>query len=170
MRASDDLRERTVSRLGAGYAQGLLSFDTLCLRVERAYGARTVEQLRALVGDLPDAGGALRRMRAWLVSATGAQQSVGCADALLSPPPDLDDREFVLGREPDCDLVVEDPTVSRRHARLTFDRESGRWSIADLGSLNGTWVEGWRVQGPATVEPGDAVRLGSAGWVFAPRG
>ena len=169
MRASDDLRERTVSRLGTGYAQGLLGFDTLCLRVERAYAARTVEQLRALVRDLPDAGGALRRVRGWLASAVGTGPPADQADPLLSPPPELDGRDFVLGREPDCDLVLEDPTVSRRHARLSFDRATGSWSITDLGSMNGTWVDGWRVQGAVAVEPGDAVRLGSAGWVFAPR-
>jgi len=63
MRASHDLRERTVSRLGAGYAEGMLGFDTLCRRVDIAYGARSVEQLKALVRDLPCATGLLGRLR-----------------------------------------------------------------------------------------------------------
>ena len=164
MRASDELRERTVSRLGTGYAQGLMGFDTLCRRVDRAYGARTVEQLRALVRDLPDAGGLVERVRLWLRSRR-ADPPPG--PALLTPPLAGRRGSFVLGRRPDCDLVVADGTVSRRHATLTC--EDGRWTIRDLDSSNGTWVNGWRVWESGRVEPGDAVQLGESGWVFAPR-
>ena len=86
MRASDQLRERTVSQLGAGYAQGLLGFDTLCRRVDRAYGARSVEQLRALVRDLPAPAGLLRRLRGAIRQAIGRDRDgIGWA-RLLSPP------------------------------------------------------------------------------------
>src|SRR3990170_3744182 len=54
-----------------------------------------------------------------------------------------DGEEFSLGRDPTCDLVLDDPRVSRRHARLSG--ETGQWRIADLGSKNGTAVGGVQV-------------------------
>ncbi len=163
MRASDRLRERTVSQLGAGYAQGMLGFDTLCGRVESAYSARTVEQLRSLVGDLPSAAGLVSRLR------RGLAHLVEHADdlALLTPPVVEAGRALVVGRGRCCDLALGDPTMSRCHAALRF--EGGVWTVEDLGSLNGTWVNGWRVRGAQPLRPGDALRLGRADWVFAPR-
>jgi len=166
MRASDDLRERTVSRLGAGYADGLLGFDTLCRRVDRAYTARSVEQLRALVRDLPSAAGLLERVRSWVEGLVRSGEPD--ATALLSPPEPGPGRVLVVGRGSDCDLDVADGTVSRRHAGLA--RRDGAWTIEDLGSRNGTFVNGWRVRESGPLEPGDAVRLGQVQWVFAPRG
>ncbi len=157
-----------MSRLGAGYAQGLLGFDTLCRRVDRAYGARTVDQLRALVRDLPDAAGLVqrlgRRLRS-LVGATGQEEAVG--PLLLTPPRAGVGTGFVLGRDLACDLVVDDPTVSRRHAALRLDEEG--WGISDLSSMNGTRINGWRVGCEGRLVPGDAVQLGATDWVFAPR-
>jgi pSer/pThr/pTyr-binding forkhead associated (FHA) protein len=63
---------------------------------------------------------------------------------------------LVLGRQ--ADLVIDDPQVSRRHATV---RPAGdRLEVEDLGSLNGTWVNGARIDGPARLGPGDRVRLG----------
>jgi hypothetical protein len=67
----------------------------------------------------------------------------------------------VLGRSHDCGCVLGDPTVSRRHARLTHT-ESG-WTLRDLASSNGTYLNGARITETAPVHPGDEVRLGSAG-------
>ena len=64
---------------------------------------------------------------------------------------------LVLGRSPGCQLVFADDTVSRRHAELRFS--DGRWMLRDLGSVNGTWVNGRRVM-EAEVAPGDDVQLG----------
>ena len=73
---------------------------------------------------------------------------------------------MTIGRE-GSDVVLTDLEVSRRHARLRLLGE--RLAIEDLGSPNGTFVNGWRVRGRGAVRPGDAVALGAAGWVFAPR-
>ena len=54
--------------------------------------------------------------------------------------------------------MLEDPAVSRRHARLSF--RDGRWILQDLGSRNGTRVNGVRV-GRCEVRPGDLVELGN---------
>lgn len=70
----------------------------------------------------------------------------------------------VLGREPGMPGTLEDPSVSRRHARLTWD--GARATLADLGSKNGTFVRGSRVDGPVVLEDGDDVRLGLVLLVF----
>lgn len=66
---------------------------------------------------------------------------------------------LLVGRSRECDLVLDDPNVSRRHAELR--RDDGAWVIADLGSTNGVKVNGRRVQ-QATLMPGDEITLGRA--------
>jgi pSer/pThr/pTyr-binding forkhead associated (FHA) protein len=62
-----------------------------------------------------------------------------------------------LGRQA-TDLVIEDPQVSRRHASV---RPAGdALEVEDLGSRNGTWVNGTRVDGTTRLAPGDRVRMG----------
>ena len=64
---------------------------------------------------------------------------------------------LVLGRQA-ADLVIDDPQVSRRHAGV---RPAGdALEVEDLGSLNGTWVNGTRIDGPTRLAPGDRVRVG----------
>lgn len=65
-----------------------------------------------------------------------------------------------LGRSPDADLVLADDTVSRRHAVLRGDREC--LEIEDLGSSNGTAINGNRMAGALTLLDGDLVSFGSA--------
>lgn len=66
----------------------------------------------------------------------------------------------VLGRAASCDVVIDDDSVSAQHARLEFD--AGAWRITDLGSTNGTAVEGVRLapQLPTPLTYGSTVRLG----------
>src|SRR5436189_1141538 len=63
----------------------------------------------------------------------------------------------LLGRSRECDLVIDDPNVSRRHAELR--REEDTWIVADLGSTNGVKVNGRRVE-HAVLKPGDEITLG----------
>jgi pSer/pThr/pTyr-binding forkhead associated (FHA) protein len=65
--------------------------------------------------------------------------------------------ELVIGRHPSCDLVLEEATVSRRHALLTF--RDGGWTVQDLESTNGTHLNGQWV-GRARLRPGDRLALG----------
>ena len=66
---------------------------------------------------------------------------------------------FVIGRDQDCDLVLDgDPKVSRRHAYLKT-RPDGRATLHDLGSSNGTWVDGRPIQS-ALLDGGERVRVG----------
>ena len=65
-----------------------------------------------------------------------------------------------IGRGADCELNLEDDDyVSTRHAELTRSPD-GTWTLSDLGSTNGTWVNGVRVTTPVVVKPGDGLRIG----------
>jgi hypothetical protein len=71
---------------------------------------------------------------------------------------------FSIGRTQDCDLRIADLSVSRRHAQL--DRSEDGWLLSDLGSHNGTRVNGWLVREPVPVKPGDVLQFGSALFVI----
>jgi hypothetical protein len=77
------------------------------------------------------------------------------------------DRRFTIGRAPSCDFTVPDLSVSRWHARL--HQEDGSWLLADLGSTNGTRLNGWRITSAVPVQPGDKVCFGSAAYVIIDR-
>jgi predicted component of type VI protein secretion system len=76
----------------------------------------------------------------------------------------------VIGRGRDCDLVFDDATVSKSHARLRL--EAGAASIEDLDSTNGTLLNGARVAGMAALRRGDRIDLGTNQIVYlgAPSG
>jgi ABC-type multidrug transport system ATPase subunit/pSer/pThr/pTyr-binding forkhead associated (FHA) protein len=65
---------------------------------------------------------------------------------------------LIVGRDPDADIVLDTPNVSRVHARLKRTPEG--IVVEDLGSTNGTWVNGERVVGLRLVQPGDDLRFG----------
>ena len=70
---------------------------------------------------------------------------------------------FVIGRSRECDLVLDDPNVSRRHAELR--REDGGWAVHDLGSTNGIKLNGRRSRG-GRLSPGDEITLGLSRLTF----
>ena len=80
------------------------------------------------------------------------------------------DRQFPLqgvmyvGREVDNDIQVNDPRISRRHARLRTD--GSRVTVADLGSTNGTLVNDVPISGEYVLHDGDLIRMGHSEWAF----
>ena len=70
---------------------------------------------------------------------------------------------FVIGRSRECDLVLDDPNVSRRHAELR--REDDGWVVQDLGSTNGIKLNGKRSRG-GRLNPGDEITLGVSRLTF----
>jgi hypothetical protein len=101
-------------------------------------------------GALADAPGRRRGPRALLV-VDGRR--------MLVPP-----SGGTIGRSRDCEIVLHDSGVSRRHAEVR-PTDAG-WTIEDLGSTNGVTVNGHRLQGAARLEPGDVIELGSTAIVF----
>ncbi len=75
-------------------------------------------------------------------------------------PPAVTAETVTVGRLPDCDVVVDDPSVSKRHARLAWS-EAG-WTIEDLGSSNGTWLNREAIRGVKPLRDADEVRFGDA--------
>jgi hypothetical protein len=78
----------------------------------------------------------------------------------------LDAERVMAGRSGDSDVFLDDITVSRRHAELT--RTDDGWRIVDVGSLNGTYVNGKRVDS-AALSNGDELQIGKFKLVFIQR-
>lgn len=96
---------------------------------------------------------------------SASQGSVGACELVVVSPAELAGVTWVLhgaeqlmGRSSQCTLVVDDSFVSGRHAR--FAPTSHGWSVEDLGSTNGTWVNGEQVSGPQVLRAGDHVAVG----------
>ena len=66
---------------------------------------------------------------------------------------------FDVGRDPEADLVLKDPEVSRRHAR--FESRNGAIFVGDLSSRNGSFLNGRRIREPIEVREGDALDVGT---------
>jgi hypothetical protein len=166
-RASDADRERALAVVDSGFVAGRLSFETFAQRRVRALQARTTAELRGLVADL--------RRRPRLIDAAWAagRRVLTSADRLLRRRPPLlrlppgAARRFTIGRELACDMTLVDDTVSRWHASL--QRGPDGWLLADLGSTNGTRLNGWRVTSPSPVRAGDLVSFGGVTFVLADR-
>src|SRR5688572_21507765 len=76
----------------------------------------------------------------------------------VGSPIDLKSDRALLGRDPSADIVVNDPSVSRRHAIL--ERRQEGWAVFDQRSANGTWVDNVRIE-QALLQPGQQLRLGA---------
>jgi len=72
---------------------------------------------------------------------------------------DVQQEPILFGRDPSCQQVLNVPMVSWHHAKLS--RQGAQLVLEDLGSTNGTYVNGRRIQTPVIVKPGDVIALGS---------
>jgi hypothetical protein len=72
----------------------------------------------------------------------------------------LSGSEMVIGRSRECDVVVDDPNISRKHAAV--QRSGQGWVVADLGSTNGVLVNGRRIGAPQPLHRGDRIELGTS--------
>lgn len=81
-----------------------------------------------------------------------------------------DRREFpvgkgvVIGRHQDCEILLEDPELSRQHTRVSF--EGRAYFVQDLGSRNGTRLNGRRIGQPEMLRPGDVLVIGKTSLRF----
>lgn len=163
LRPSDLERDQAVGALKAASRHGRLSLETFSSRVEQAVSARSRAQLEELVRDLP----AQRRLRRFVAAATASLSALTAeAEAAWREPriPRLAlprGRAMVtIGRAHDCDCVLADETVSRRHALIRQVGDS--WLLTDLNSTNGTRLNGWRLVEETEIRLGDRVSFGAA--------
>jgi len=70
----------------------------------------------------------------------------------------LEGDQLTIGRDATNEIVINDAEISRRHARLTF--QGGKYVLEDLGSTNGTFVNGQRLAGPRVLKAGEVVQFG----------
>jgi len=70
----------------------------------------------------------------------------------------LDGDQLTIGRDASNGVAINDAEVSRKHSRMSF--QGGKYVLEDLGSTNGTFVNGQRLSGPVVLKPGDVVSLG----------
>jgi pSer/pThr/pTyr-binding forkhead associated (FHA) protein len=70
----------------------------------------------------------------------------------------LEGDQLNIGRDSSNEITINDAEVSRRHARLTF--QGGKYVLEDLGSTNGTFVNGQRLAGPRVLKAGEVVSFG----------
>jgi len=89
---------------------------------------------------------------------TAPRSLVVTQGALTGTTLPLREHGTVIGRNPECALVLDDDFASGRHARV-FQRD-GAWFVEDLGSTNGTWLGAHRLTEPTRVEAGSALRIG----------
>ena len=102
-----------------------------------------------------------------LLAALGIGRRSSCARAVEWPGSRSSrGRETLIGRSPECDVFLDDVTVSRRHSELVRDGET--FSIRDLGSLNGTYVNRRRIES-AVLENDDEVQIGKYRLTFLQR-
>ncbi|HEV2457541.1 MAG TPA: FHA domain-containing protein [Ktedonobacterales bacterium] len=81
----------------------------------------------------------------------------------------LDGRDVAIGRSPSCDIVLEgDQLASRRHALLR--PKNGGYVVVDLGSSNGTYVNGYEIREATTLNDGDRIAIGSFEILYATTG
>jgi hypothetical protein len=156
-------RQRLARVLNSAFAEGLLSEQTHSYRLGLLFGPRLIDRQR-LIGDLTLRRGRSRPAEvardAWAALAASVRTASGLSASSSAPLLLALDRTegelLLLGRHPRCDVVVSDPSVSRRHAQLTF--RDGVWVIQDLASTNGTTVNGAPV-GRTTLHAGDIIAL-----------
>jgi hypothetical protein len=166
-RLSDAERDRALKVLRDGVAMGRLSHDTFIRRMELALTARRSEELAALTADLPQDNrvsralfGAVEAVSGFTVRLRRAWQAERLPKLLLPHPGT--GHPLRIGRDPGNGLRLTHETVSRMHAELS--RQGGLWVLRDLGSTNGTTVNGRRVIGAAIVREGDQVGFGSVAY------
>lgn len=137
-----------------------VTLSSLIARIRRAIGDSATEPqfIRTVHGYGYAFCGDIRAVReTW----SRAEVGFGPAFRLLAPDREivLSEGENVLGRHPDCLLLLDDPDVSRHHARILVVGDTA--TLEDLGSKNGTYLQGKKITGVVRLSDGDDIQLGS---------
>jgi pSer/pThr/pTyr-binding forkhead associated (FHA) protein len=152
------MSELTLTLIKLGFLALLWMFVLAVLSVIRSdlFGAKV--DSRAAVAAVPQntrtpktAKPAKKRkgLPASVTIADGPQAGVGAS---------LTEEPVIIGRGSDCQIRLDDDYSSTRHARLFLSE--GQWWVEDLGSTNGTYLDGQRVTRPVPAEIGGSIRIG----------
>ncbi|MFJ3787162.1 FHA domain-containing protein [Kitasatospora sp. NPDC090091] len=163
VRPSEAERDHALDVLREGAGSGRLSHDTFLGRMELVLHANSRSELDSALADLPARNPVGRfvlrtvgQVSAFGVRLRGAWRLERLPGLSL---PQGGERQLTIGRVPGSGLRLHDISVSRHHAELR--REGDDWVLYDLGSTNGTHVNGLRIAGGVRVRPGDQVRFGN---------
>ncbi|MBM6676789.1 FHA domain-containing protein [Olsenella uli] len=119
--------------------------------------ATEIFRMPAADSTVPDLMGAHRPVHPTLTIVKGPQ---------IGEVFELDAPQITLGRDPRNSVFLNDMTVSRHHARMDLGNiASGYATIEDLGSLNGTWVDG-AIANRASLKDGSTIQIGTFRMVF----
>jgi pSer/pThr/pTyr-binding forkhead associated (FHA) protein len=116
--------------------------------------------------DIPDDGEEADLLEALGITGPALVVRSGGGMAGQSFQPEDGRVRTLIGRSPECDVFLDDVTVSRQHAELVNENDS--FSIRDLGSLNGTYVNRTRIES-AKLEHGDELQIGKYRLTFLQR-
>ncbi|GAA3178268.1 MULTISPECIES: DUF1707 and FHA domain-containing protein [Streptomyces] len=169
-RPSDADRDRALHLLREGAAEGRLSQDTFLRRLELVLTAQQHSDLSLATADLESRkvqGALLRavgRVSAFHLRIRRAWRTERLPKLMLPVPGPI---PLTIGRAPGAGLRLNHETVSRTHAELRS--EGSGWMLRDLGSTNGTCVNGLRVVGEVPVGPGDHISFGNMDYVLTER-
>ncbi|MGW1838352.1 FHA domain-containing protein [Streptomyces sp. NPDC002067] len=170
-RPSDADRERALHLLREGAAEGRLSQDTFLRRLELVLTAQQHSELSLATADLESRGRvqgvllrAVGRISAFHLRIRRAWRTERLPKLMLPVPGPI---PLSIGRAPGAGLRLNHETVSRIHAELRS--EGNGWMLRDLGSTNGTCVNGLRVVGEVPVGPGDHISFGNMDYVLTER-
>ncbi|MFP2929641.1 FHA domain-containing protein [Pyxidicoccus sp. 3LG] len=138
-------------------------------RVDREAVLRTVSGPVLVWGAVPAQPTSVARAQGPTLN--GRRPQTGSAEPVVfeaRPRSNGGTLEATVGRGPECDIVLAEPTVSRMHARFRQEPHTGLWSVTDLGSQNGTYQNGVLILPgrPAPLFRRAALRLGSAEVLF----
>jgi len=140
----DEVREKGVMRIESGFSEALPE-DEQPEEEDEALGHTQLFRLAKDVAAVDRTPAAYARFQVQAGPDKGRIINLGTVSQ-------------VIGRHSGCDIVLNDSSVSRRHARLEWS--GGQYIITDLGSTNGTWVNGLRIVAKV-LESGDEIALGT---------
>jgi pSer/pThr/pTyr-binding forkhead associated (FHA) protein len=148
----------TLLRLGYLVALWLLVLSIVGILRRDLFGTRVTRRVSAGVAPAAPAPRGRNAAPAPAASPTLPQKLVVTEGSLKGTTIALGQAPILIGRAPECTLVLEDDYASGRHARLSL--QHGTWMVEDLGSTNGTFLGRNRVQDPVPIAPGEPIRIG----------
>ena len=148
----------TLLRLGFLALLWLLVLSVVAVLRRDLFGTRVTRRSPTPTGSLPAAPPRGRGNAPAPAANTLPRTLVVTEGSLKGTTITLGQAPILIGRAPECTLVLEDDFASGRHARLSL--QHGTWMVEDLGSTNGTFLGRNRVQDPVPIAPGAPVRIG----------